>query len=122
MRGVVRDVTKEEADRWNAELKRNGYKAMWIEWPAGEKGKTTYKFQAPSGAALDALLRSSMFGGDSDAPSTVTINNMEVVPGPLDPNLSEVEKGYSIGEKFIDEETGRRWIRVKDGKRPLSKE
>ena len=122
VRGVVRDVTKEEADRWNAELKRNGYKAMWIEWPAGEKGKTTYKFQAPSGAALDALLRSSMFGGDSDAPSTVTINNMEVVPGPLDPNLSEVEKGYSIGEKFIDEETGRRWIRVKDGKRPLSKE
>ena len=122
VRGVVRDVTKEEADRWNAELKRNGYKAKWSEWPAGETGKTTYKCQAPSGAALDALLRSSMFGGDSDAPSTVTINNMEVVPGPLDPNLSEVEKGYSIGEKFIDEETGRRWIRVKDGKRPLSKE
>jgi len=121
--GYARDVSADEAAKWNEQLKEMGVNYRYVPAPApGKAGKETWLLKPMGSFNMMRDLMSGTGGTGGDGPSTVTINGMKVVPGPLDPNLSEVEKGYSIGDKFIDEKTGRRWIRVKDGKRPLSKE
>jgi len=107
VRGVVRDVTEEEAKAMNAELEKNGFKAMWVKWPAAEKGKYTYKFQSPSGAALDALLRSNLFGrgggGDQDAlQKTIPMNQLTPKEQKLRPGTIYKDSNGNFYEKTPD--------------------
>lgn len=107
VRGVVRDVTEEEAKAMNAELEKNGFKAMWVKWPAAEKGKYTYKFQSPSGAALDALLRSNLFGrgggGDQDAlQKTIPMDQLTPEEQKLRPGTIYKDSNGNFYEKTPD--------------------
>lgn len=87
----VRDVTEEEAVEWNKILEREGFDKRWMPAPSRGEGEKTFQLVTPGVKAIEALIRSSLFGSDEGGGGTGG-----VVPVPKS-QLSAEEQGYEPG-------------------------